>query len=104
MAGADVLVIGAGIVGAACAFYCANAGLRVTVLDRGSIAGGTTSAGEGNILVSDKEPGPELDLALLASRLWSELDGEGFELEPKGGIVVARSARTSDALAELAVR
>jgi glycine/D-amino acid oxidase-like deaminating enzyme len=104
MAGADVLVIGAGIVGAACAYYCADAGLRVTVLDRGSVAGGTTSAGEGNILVSDKEPGPELDLALLANRLWSELDGDGCELEHKGGIVVGQNPETAAALATLAAR
>ena len=37
------------------------------------MAGGTTGAGEGNLLVSDKEPGPELELALLSGRLWAEL-------------------------------
>jgi D-hydroxyproline dehydrogenase subunit beta len=95
----DVLVIGAGMVGAACAYYCAAAGLRVGVVDRGAVASGTTSGGEGNILVSDKEPGAELDLALLSGRLWAEL-GElgGFELDTKGGVVVAR---TADALAGL---
>src|ERR1044072_5057058 len=66
----DVLVIGAGIIGAACAYYCTSAGLRVTVVERGAVGGGTTGACEGNILVSDKETGPELDLALLCSRLW----------------------------------
>ncbi len=100
----DVLVIGAGMVGAACAYYCAEAGLRVGVVERGAVASGTTSAGEGNILVSDKEPGPELDLALLSVRLWAEL-GERFggriELQAKGGVVVARSGAAGDALAEL---
>ncbi len=62
----DVVVIGAGAVGAACAYYLAEAGLSVTVLDRGSVASGTTGAGEGNILVSDKQPGAELELALLS--------------------------------------
>jgi D-hydroxyproline dehydrogenase subunit beta len=102
----DVLVIGAGMVGAACAFYCARAGLRVAVLERGSVAAGTTSAGEGNILVSDKEPGPELDLALLSLRLWTELGellGAGrLELEAKGGVVVARSTDAAAGLTELA--
>jgi D-hydroxyproline dehydrogenase subunit beta len=100
----DVLVIGAGMVGAACAYYCAEAGLRVGVVERGAVASGTTSAGEGNILVSDKEPGPELALALLSVRLWAEL-GERFggriELQAKGGVVVARSGAAGDALAEL---
>ena len=36
----DVVVIGAGIVGAACAYYAAAAGLSVEVVDRGPLAGG----------------------------------------------------------------
>ena len=60
---ADVVVIGAGVVGAACAYFAAQAGLRVVVVDRGTVAGGTTGAGEGNLLISDKVPGPELALA-----------------------------------------
>ncbi|WP_371501265.1 FAD-binding oxidoreductase [Kitasatospora sp. NBC_00374] len=88
----DVVVIGAGVVGAACAYYATLAGLRVAVVDRGPVAGGTTGAGEGNLLVSDKEPGPELDLALLSTRLWRDLAdtvGAAAEYEPKGGLVVA---------------
>ncbi|MCX4885134.1 FAD-binding oxidoreductase [Streptomyces sp. NBC_00847] len=90
----DVVVVGAGMVGAACALYASRAGLDVVVVDRGPVAGGTTGAGEGNLLVSDKEPGPELDLALLSNRLWAELAqefGEAVEYEPKGGVVVATS-------------
>jgi glycine/D-amino acid oxidase-like deaminating enzyme len=101
----DVLVIGAGMVGSACAYHCAEAGLRVAVVDRGPVAGGTTSAGEGNILVSDKEPGAELELALLSVRLWAAL-GERIgaarlELEPKGGVVVAQTAEAAAGLAGL---
>ncbi|WP_369274667.1 NAD(P)/FAD-dependent oxidoreductase [Streptomyces sp. R11] len=90
----DVVVVGAGMVGAACALYAARAGLAVTLVDRGPVAGGTTGAGEGNLLVSDKEPGPELDLALLSGRLWGELAqefGPAVEYEAKGGVVVASS-------------
>ncbi|TVL88648.1 FAD-binding oxidoreductase [Streptomyces sp. SAJ15] len=89
---ADVIVVGAGMVGAACAYYAARSGLRVTVVDRGPVAGGSTGAGEGNLLVSDKEPGPELDLALLSTRLWRDLAQElplGIEYEAKGGLVIA---------------
>ncbi|MFJ4364421.1 NAD(P)/FAD-dependent oxidoreductase [Streptomyces chartreusis] len=90
----DVVVVGAGMVGAACALYAARAGLDVILVDRGPVAGGTTGAGEGNLLVSDKEPGPELDLALLSGRLWGELAaqfGAAVEYEAKGGVVVASS-------------
>ncbi|MGA5036523.1 NAD(P)/FAD-dependent oxidoreductase [Streptomyces capoamus] len=97
----DVVVVGAGMVGAACALYAARAGLGVRLVDRGPVSGGTTGAGEGNLLVSDKEPGPELRLALSSARLWAELareHGPAFEYEPKGGLVVAP---TPDALAAL---
>ncbi len=88
------MIVGAGVVGAACAYYAARSGLSVAVVDRGPVAGGTTGAGEGNLLVSDKEPGPELDLALLSTRLWRELATTlpaeaDVEYEPKGGLVIA---------------
>ena len=102
---ADVVVIGAGVVGACCARACAEAGLSVIVVDRGAVASGTTGGGEGNILVSDKEPGPELDLALLSRELWAQMAGElgdSFELDAKGGLVVAARAETQDHLLRFA--
>lgn len=101
----DAVVIGAGVVGAACAYYAARAGVSVAVVDRGAPAGGTTGAGEGNLLVSDKEPGPELDLALLSGRLWRELAYElpdRIEYEAKGGLVVAGDEAELTALRGLA--
>ncbi|MFF5970513.1 NAD(P)/FAD-dependent oxidoreductase [Streptomyces sp. NPDC012769] len=97
----DAVIIGAGVVGAACAYYAARSGLSVAVVDRGPVAGGTTGAGEGNLLVSDKEAGPELDLALLSTSLWRELSGAlppDMEYEPKGGLVVAPDETTLKAL------
>jgi D-hydroxyproline dehydrogenase subunit beta len=103
----DVVIVGGGMVGAACAYFCGLAGLAVTVVERGSVAAGTTGAGEGNILVSDKEPGPELALAVLSARLWRDLaaeHGSAFEYEQKGGLVVAATARELSALRALAVQ
>ncbi|WP_394213816.1 NAD(P)/FAD-dependent oxidoreductase [Brachybacterium vulturis] len=90
--GTDVLVIGAGAIGAAITYYCALLGLSVRVVDRGAPGGGTSSRCEGNILVSDKEHGPELDLANYSLGLWhGELaeHGHRWEFEQKGGIIVA---------------
>ncbi|WP_190082246.1 NAD(P)/FAD-dependent oxidoreductase [Streptomyces longisporoflavus] len=103
----DVVVVGAGMVGAACALYAARAGFSVVLVDRGPVAGGTTGSGEGNLLVSDKEPGPELELALLSGRLWSRLAAEpglgaSIEFEAKGGVVVASSGEGLAALGEFA--
>jgi D-hydroxyproline dehydrogenase subunit beta len=88
---ADVVVIGAGIIGAACAYFLSRAGLAVVLVDGDGVAAGTTGAGEGNVLVSDKAPGPELDLALWSRTLWRELGDDlgDIELEAKGGLVVA---------------
>lgn len=100
-------MVGAGVVGAACAHYAARAGLSVAVVDRGPVAGGTTGAGEGNLLVSDKEPGPELDLALYSTGLWRELAdtlGPEVEYEAKGGLVVASAPAGQDALRAFAAR
>lgn len=109
---ADVVVIGAGIIGAACAEALSADGMRVLVLDRGAPAGGTTAGGEGNVLLSDKAPGPELDLAVASRRMWPELleslraefgdEIARVEWEPKGGLVVATDPDTAGPLAILA--
>ncbi|WP_427134190.1 NAD(P)/FAD-dependent oxidoreductase [Pseudarthrobacter sp. S9] len=88
----DVLVIGAGVIGAAAAYFAAQQGLNVTVLDKGLPASGTSSACEGNILVSDKELGPELELMRFSLGVWHGDLGEHkrlWEFESKGGIIVA---------------
>ena len=95
----DVIIIGAGIIGAACARALSGAGLAVTVVDRGTVAGGTSSACEGNLLVSDKGAGHELVLAQYTATLWRQAAadlreqlGDSFpsvEYDPKGGLVVA---------------
>jgi D-hydroxyproline dehydrogenase subunit beta len=87
---ADAIVVGAGICGASAAFALRERGLDVLLLDRGTVAGATTGLGEGNVLVSDKRPGPERDLALLGRALWTEL-GERFSaarVTRKGALVL----------------
>jgi glycine/D-amino acid oxidase-like deaminating enzyme len=69
---ADAIVIGAGIVGAACARELARAGMRVTVLDSGFAGGGTTSAGMGHLVAMDDSEA-QLALTTLSLRLWHEL-------------------------------
>lgn len=98
----DAIVIGAGIVGAAIARDLARDGLAVAIVERHSAASGSSGRGEGNILVSDKAPGPELELALIARARWTEVSEElrdelagdlpDIEFEHKGGVVVATGA------------
>lgn len=65
----DIIVIGAGIIGSACAHELARAGLRVHVLD--ARLGGATNAGMGHLVVMDDNPA-ELALSSLSLDLWHD--------------------------------
>ena len=87
----DVVVIGAGIVGAACALECVRRGMRVTILDGGVIGGGATAAGMGHIVVMDDSPA-QFALTKYSRQLWNELRAElpsEVEFERCGTIWVA---------------
>jgi D-hydroxyproline dehydrogenase subunit beta len=90
--GPDVVVVGGGVVGAACAYALAGAGARVRLCERAFIASGSSGACEGNVLAWDKQLERELPLALRSAELWGQLAHElpdGFEYDRKGSVVVA---------------
>jgi glycine/D-amino acid oxidase-like deaminating enzyme len=66
----DAIVIGAGIVGAACAHALAQAGHQVLVLD--AQRGGATGVGMGHLVVMDDNPA-ELALSRYSVGLWQAL-------------------------------
>jgi glycine/D-amino acid oxidase-like deaminating enzyme len=68
----DVLVVGAGIVGACCAWAFAREGLRVMVVDRAGIGQGATAAGMGHIIVMDDSE-PQFQLCRYSQMLWNEI-------------------------------
>jgi D-hydroxyproline dehydrogenase subunit beta len=91
---AAVVVIGAGIVGASVAGELAVRGVDVLLLDAGAVSSGTTGLGEGNVLCSDKDAGPELELAVLGLAAYDEIEasyGERARIRRKGALVVHRS-------------
>jgi D-hydroxyproline dehydrogenase subunit beta len=103
----DVVVVGAGIVGAAVARELAVRGVAVALLDRGAVSGGTTGLGEGNVLCSDKDAGPELDLARAGLALYGELEarlGEEARIRRKGALIVHPEADTWAGEAERVTR
>jgi glycine/D-amino acid oxidase-like deaminating enzyme len=69
---ADALIVGAGIVGAACAAELAALGMRVEVLDAQGIGGGATAAGMGHIVVMNDSP-EEFALSRYSRELWLDL-------------------------------
>ncbi len=87
----DVAIVGAGIVGAACARECARRGMRVILVDRDAIGTGATAAGMGHIVVMDDSEA-QFALTRYSQRLWQELRAElpdDAEYEQCGSIWVA---------------
>ncbi|PHY81671.1 D-amino-acid oxidase (plasmid) [Serratia marcescens] len=70
--GVDAIVVGAGIIGAACAWRLARKGYRVSVVD--DCRAGATAAGMGHLVCMDDNPA-ELALSAYSLRLWREVTG-----------------------------
>lgn len=68
----DVIIVGAGIIGASCAYECSSAGLKVLVLDKGPVGGGTTATCMGHIVVLDDSEA-QLALSSYSQRLWNDI-------------------------------
>lgn len=87
----EIVVIGAGAVGCATAYYNAKAGAHVTLVDAGDIANYTSSRCDGNVLACDKEPGYDSSLIARSQDLLDELSKEldyDFEWERRGSMLV----------------
>ena len=88
----DAVVVGGGIVGTSTAYHLTKMGARVALLECGAIASGTSGACDGQILIADRHPGPELELGKLAARRWKELAEElpfDVEYEVNGSTLIA---------------
>ena len=87
----EVVTVGAGIVGAACADEFARRGMRVAVVDRDGVGSGATAAGMGHIVVMDDSES-QFALTRYSQQLWQRLRAElpdDVEYEPCGTIWVA---------------
>jgi D-hydroxyproline dehydrogenase subunit beta len=87
----DIVIVGAGIVGAACAHECARHGISVAVVESELVGGGATGAGMGHIVVMD-DSDAQFALTRYSQQLWQELRPElpaDVEYEQCGTIWVA---------------
>lgn len=87
----DVIIVGAGIVGAACGDELAARGMRVAVMDHDVVGSGATAAGMGHIVVMDDSEA-QFALTRYSQRLWQKLRPElsdDVEYEQCGTIWVA---------------
>ena len=92
MHGFDAIVVGAGIVGAACADELARSGMRVAVYEESETAGGgATAAGMGHLAVMDDSEA-QFALTSYSQALWRELSPQlpaSAEYLPCGSLWVA---------------
>lgn len=89
----DVVVVGAGVVGAACALELARARLRVLVLDADFAGGGSTGAAMGHLVVMDDSE-EQLAFTALSRTLWAEFApamGADCEYRRTGTLWIAAS-------------
>lgn len=98
---ADAVVVGAGIVGAACAYALAIRGLSVVLVERDAPARGASGACEGNLVLWDRPTVPDLLLTRWSHRRWEALSAEllvatglDIEFDRKGSLMIAQDEAT----------
>jgi glycine/D-amino acid oxidase-like deaminating enzyme len=73
--GADVVIMGAGIAGAASAYYLAKGGAKVVVCEKGRIGGEQSSRNWGFVRQQGRDPA-EIPLMMEATKIWRGLERE----------------------------
>ncbi len=88
---ADVVVVGAGVIGTSVAYYLAKSGADVILVEEGRIGNGSSSGCDGFVIMQSKSPGPHLNMALASEVMYrtlaEELDWD-IEYEHSGGMIV----------------
>jgi sarcosine oxidase subunit beta len=101
----DVVVIGGGIIGCAVAYYLAGAGVKVCLVDRAGIAGGTSGCCQGHLMVT---PSPPYFLALTKASvtLWRALrdTSPDFEFRDTGCLWLAETGDDVPLLREVSAQ
>jgi sarcosine oxidase subunit beta len=88
---ADVVIIGAGIIGASIAFHLTRQGIKPLVVEKNEPAAGSSGACDGLVFLQSKKPGLHLQLALESRKRFDELIdilGSGIEFKNVGGLCV----------------
>lgn len=91
----DIIVVGAGIAGAATAYYLAERGQRVLLVETARPAFGASGRNPGFLWLQTKAAGVAMDFALAGRRFAEEIarDIGGFGFRASGGLIVYRDER-----------
>lgn len=102
--GADLIVLGAGIIGCACAYYAARRGLSVLVVESESVAAGASGACDGHLAIQTKAPGLPAALSVQSMELYRALPASlhsQAEFRACGSLLVAEDDSEARALEAL---
>jgi sarcosine oxidase subunit beta len=102
----DVVIIGGGIVGTACAYYLAQCGLKPHLVEKGPIGAGTSRAGMSHV-VTWEEPESHLELARYSNLLYQELNQTlpiNIEYRHTGSIAIVESPEKMDGMQQMVQR
>lgn len=87
----DVIVIGGGIIGLACAYYLTQDGKKVLLLEQGDIGEGASTSCDDMIFLQSKKPGILLTIAMESLDMYRKLTKDlpvDIEFENRGGMVL----------------
>jgi sarcosine oxidase subunit beta len=101
-----VVIIGGGIVGCACAYALANAGVQVHLVERGPLGAGASRAGMSHV-VTWEEPEMHLALARASQKLYEEYNNTlspEIEYRRTGSLAVVEQPEGLPAMAEMVGR
>jgi len=89
--GAEIVIIGGGVIGSAIAYFLSKAGRDVVLLERGGVGGEASVANGAFVWTSTRRPGIDLTLALASievhKQFLDELDDE-IEYRRPGGMII----------------
>ncbi len=91
---ADVLIIGAGVIGTSIAFHLTRHGIKPLLIEKSDPAAGSSGACDGLVFLQSKKPGLHLKLALESRRRFDALAdtlGESIEFKNPGGMCLIES-------------
>jgi len=103
----DVVVVGAGVRGASIAYYLARTGVRVTLVEKGFLASGTSGANVGLVNVSGKTPEHYTAFSLLSADMYPKLVADldaPVDHQRDGYLQVALTDAEAEQLAKHAAR
>ena len=103
---AEIVIIGGGVIGASIAYYLAKEKVDVVLLERDTIASGTSGACSGGILLISKKPGIHLELAIQGAAeyktLMNSIDRNKVEYAQSGGMAIIENEIEWEFMKELA--